>query len=715
MLESSVPDSSKERAQARLSVFLLHLSDTLRLLTDKAAIEHMSLHLLRTHLGIPRALYAEAFGQDGTLRVLAESAEPGLTPMEGQVLRLADFAPDALTGRPVWHDDVLQGTYSPEQQAGHTTLGTRAWAMVPLLEDGRLTAAFTVHASEVRRWTPEDITAMQETAERTRDAVKRARAETALRESEEKYRTLFTETDEAYAVVEVMADAAGRWNDFLFTEVNPAFMRHTGMPYPVGRTATGLLGTPNPRWAQLYGQVAQTGEPLRVEESELTLGRIFDLNIFRLGGGGSRRVAVLFTDITERKRAEESVRRSEKQLRGVLDGMGEGFGLLAPDFTILEHNREALRLDGRPAEAVIGRSHWEVYPGSEDSELGRLYKQAMAERVPVSLEHNYAWEEGRALWLEMRAYPTDNGSLAVFWHDVTDRREAQEALHASQERHELALEATQLGTFVWNIQEDRAEADGRMMELLDQQPGGLSLGEALATMIYPADVQRYATAVAAAVRADGPRTLSEDVRVRRADGSWRWIAITGKTSFGEAGQPLRMYGTALDITERKRAEEVLRESQERQAFLLQLSDALRLEVDERAVALTSVRLLADHLGLDRAYVAQIDKDHDRAEIGPEYRRPDLRAVEGFLTLSEFPEAFAQMEAATLVLADTAADTGLSELDRAGFTALRMGALIVASARKGERNPVWTLLVAAEEPRRWTAAEVALVEDVAERT
>ena len=146
----------------------------------------------------------------------------------------------------------------------------------------------------------------------------------ALQASEEKYRDLFNEMDEAYAVVEVIADGEGNWSDFLFLDANPAFMRHTGMSYPVGRTATQLLGTPNPRWAQLYGRVAETGEPLRVEEGEAALGRVFDLNIFRLGGAGSRRVAVLFTDISGRKRSEEALRESEARFGAAAVGVHLG-------------------------------------------------------------------------------------------------------------------------------------------------------------------------------------------------------------------------------------------------------------------------------------------------------------------------------------------------------------------------------------------------------
>ena len=112
-------------------------------------------------------------------------------------------------------------------------LEIRAYVAVPVLRVGQIVAFLAVNHTKPHAWT----------------AVESARAKVSLRASEEKYCALFGQMDEAYAVIELLADAAGHWMDCRFLEVNLAFMWHMGMLYPVGRTAAEMLGTPKPRWA----------------------------------------------------------------------------------------------------------------------------------------------------------------------------------------------------------------------------------------------------------------------------------------------------------------------------------------------------------------------------------------------------------------------------------------------------------------------------------
>ncbi|WP_143467699.1 GAF domain-containing protein [Leptolyngbya ohadii] len=226
------------------------------------------------------------------------------------IYRISDFLTPEIhrtlrAGETVAVSDTLNS--SRVKADAYAPTGIRGFVTVPFHRFGKWKYLLSITTLQVRHWRDDELELIQELSNRLFPRLERAYAEASLRKSEEKYRSLFESMDEAYAVVEVMADDNGKWNDFLFLEVNPAFVKQTGMEYPVGRKATELLGTPNPRWAEVYGQVAETGEPIRFEEGEATLGRIFDLYVFRLGGEGCRRVAVLFNDITERKQVEATI------------------------------------------------------------------------------------------------------------------------------------------------------------------------------------------------------------------------------------------------------------------------------------------------------------------------------------------------------------------------------------------------------------------------
>ena len=135
-----------------------------------------------------------------------------------------------------------------------------------------------------------------------------------LRLSEDRYRTLFNAIDQGFALIDVVFDRSGKPVDYVFLEVNPAFGKHTGMSNPVGQRISQLVPGVEDHWLQTYGKVARTGEPVRFVNEAHDLGRWFDAYAARLGGEESRTVALLFTDITDRKRADDDLRRLATEL-----------------------------------------------------------------------------------------------------------------------------------------------------------------------------------------------------------------------------------------------------------------------------------------------------------------------------------------------------------------------------------------------------------------
>jgi PAS domain S-box-containing protein len=131
----------------------------------------------------------------------------------------------------------------------------------------------------------------------------------------EQYRTLFESLDQGFCTIEVIFDEQGTAVDYRFLEVNPAFERHTGLHDAVGRRMREMVPAHEAHWFRIYGQVAATGETMRFEQEAAAMGRWFEVFAVRVGDPKHRRVAVLFTDATARRRAEQALQASESRYR----------------------------------------------------------------------------------------------------------------------------------------------------------------------------------------------------------------------------------------------------------------------------------------------------------------------------------------------------------------------------------------------------------------
>ncbi len=147
------------------------------------------------------------------------------------------------------------------------------------------------------------------------DVTSRKTAEHALGATEARYRLLFENIEAGFCVVEVDLEGAGGCLDYRVVEANPAFYRQTGFSQEIlGRWLREAAPDLEDHWFETYGRVARTGEPARFEQRAVALGRWFDVYAFRFGDGVANRVAILFTDITARRAAEEDLRQLNHEL-----------------------------------------------------------------------------------------------------------------------------------------------------------------------------------------------------------------------------------------------------------------------------------------------------------------------------------------------------------------------------------------------------------------
>jgi PAS domain S-box-containing protein len=285
-----------------------------------------------------------------------------------------------------------------------------------------------------------------------------------------------------------------------------------------------------------------------------------------------------------RVRAEAALRRSRERYRTLLESVEEGFCVFKMlfdesgrgiDYRFLEVNSTFERHTG--LVDAVGRRARELVPDLEDR-WPEIYGRVATTGAP----HHFI-EGSEAMGRVFRVSASRVGApedheVALIFTDITEARRREKALRESEERLRLASSFAGLGVFSWDVVEDTVRWDNdRMYEIFDRPraEGPASLGELESRYLAPEDRGALSRALDAAMTGDV--SLDVAVRVRRpSDGRLRWVALWGRFEREPDGAPRRLVGVVADVTERKRTEATLRESNARKdEFLAMLGHELR--------------------------------------------------------------------------------------------------------------------------------------------
>ncbi|HEY0761601.1 MAG TPA: PAS domain S-box protein [Pyrinomonadaceae bacterium] len=544
--------------------------------------------------------------------------------------------------------------------------------------------------------------------------VERHRIQGALKESEERYRSL----------VELSPDAIVIHHEGKFTYVNPAAVRLWGASSPedlIGRSILDVVHRDYRDHVQEgidYIQTFQLPTTL-AEQKYLRLdGSVIDVEVTGLPFTSEGKSAVLsvIRDITEKKQAREALRKAEKRLRTVVGSAA--LILFATDkngiFTLCEG--EGLKSLALEPGQLVGQSVFDVY--ADSPKVGENIRRALSGESFTSAV------DVSGLVFDVRYSPlTDEhdkvlGVIGVAT-DITDQRRAEASIRESEERYRELFENANDIIYTHDLQGNFTSLN-RSGERITGYSREETMLMNVADVIAP-EYLNFAREMIAHKASEKVSTVYE-IDIISKYGRRVRLEVSTRLIFSN-GKPIGVQGIGRDLTERKQSEEVLRESQEflaqqtqREAMTHRISQAIRCSLDSHEIYQTAVRELGSYLLVDRCSLFMRDDRAKCATNVAEYHASGVEPAASDFALTHLQSLIAALDTTgVLPFSDAAKEARITDLYQNILSKANVKSIMYVAIRVGDDVPAAFALSTTKQVRQWSEADIALAKAVADQT
>jgi PAS domain S-box-containing protein len=446
--------------------------------------------------------------------------------------------------------------------------GVKSHLSLPVITDGSVVCELAITTIRKHRSWPDDLVArLRVVGDIFAHALIRADIERALRESEERYRS----------VVEHQTDLICRYlPDTTLTFVNDAYCRYWN------KTREELIGTrfvdliPEGSRAAMVRHVASiVGRPREetVEHQVLrpdgSIGwqQWIDRAIVTADG----RVAELQglgRDVTERRRAEDALRDSEERFRAIFNEAGTGISLMDLTGELPGECNRALQamLQCGPHDLARLEMFERLTHASERERDALLHRELREGKLDVlRQEKHFVLPDGTDVWANVifTLLRDDEGRpryLIGMHEDITERKRAEAALRESQRRYALAATAGSVAVWDWDVETGEFYVDPLLKTLLGFEPHEIAnIRDDWTQLVHADDLATVTSQLQDHVEGRTP-AFEVELRMLHKDGSVRWFLSRAAVIRAADGVPRRVIGTTTDITDRRQAEDALRKA-----------------------------------------------------------------------------------------------------------------------------------------------------------